>query len=141
VADVYVLASPAPTLYVYPSTVHPATTVSGGPSLAPVYAPARTPRVMRDKGSRRYRLTILGAARVTRSARLDLAVAATATTGSTRARGELRASTTQTVRPQGMRVAMRTQTRVAATVRSTDHRRLSLSPVVFDLLLDDWETP
>jgi hypothetical protein len=94
---------------------------------------------MRDRGSRRYRLAVLGAARVTRSARLDLAVTATATTGSTRARGELHASATQTVRFQGMRTAACAQTRVAALVRAADHHHLSLSPVVFDLLLESWD--
>ena len=38
-ADVYVLASPSPTLYIYPSQTHPQATIFSGPVWQPV--PAR----------------------------------------------------------------------------------------------------
>lgn len=134
-ADVYVLASPSPTLYVYPSAPHPASAVIGGP----VYAPTRAPRVMRDRGQLRYRVTILGAARLTAAAAFAVTVTAK-TSGSTRASSQVHTSTTRTIRPQGMRGAsLRAQTSVATSVRCADHTHMSTPLVVFDLLLESWD--
>jgi hypothetical protein len=56
VADVYILASPPPTLYVFPAQVHPATQV---PFSGPAWQPIRLPRRREDDDE--TALAVLGA--------------------------------------------------------------------------------
>lgn len=136
---VYALASPAPTVYAFPAQIHPSSTVAGGGFIGPVYAPTRTGRVYRDRGRLRYRVTVSGRATVQsrgllaveleRTARPALLAAGARFTYSTAT------TTTAAIRGQTQAVAAATRT----TVGVADHRYLSLSPVVFDLLLESWD--
>lgn len=71
-SDVFVLASPAPTLYVYPDGLHPPTPTSGGapgrgryPYVFPILTPVRPDDETDDPAEQRrrdeYALALLGA--------------------------------------------------------------------------------
>lgn len=136
-ADVYVLASPSPTLYVYPSTVHPTT---GGPPLAPVFTPARAPRRLRDSGSHRYRLAVLGRAQIRADGVTQHVTVAASGAGRSRAAGAVGLSTSRSVQIRGTRGAARAVANVAALVRCADHTHLALPLPLFDLLTESWDS-
>lgn len=140
-ANVYVLASPAPTLYVYPSVQHPVTV--SGPPIGPAYQPHR--RTTPARGSGRLQFRVIAAA----SARLrDAQARAHRTTVSIHPRPIRTAvrlgppSAFISPHPRVVRAPDRGRAQVATAmrVRCADHRHLSLPLPVFDLLLESWDS-
>lgn len=139
-ADVYVLASPTPTLYVYPSAQHPATV--GGPLLGPVFQPTRRTATARGRGRLQFRVTAAASARVRAARARSHRITLTSRFRPARAAGRLPSLVASaTAQPLVVRATERGRTQVTAgaLVRCDDHRHLSLPPVVFDLLLESWD--
>jgi hypothetical protein len=137
VADVYVLASPAPTLYVYPSQVHPtATQAVGGGLLGPVFQQNRPRRTLRDKGTLRYRVHATGRATARDHGRFEHQVALALTPRPLASAGALNVTSATTVTPLPLRSSARSQVQASSLIRCHDHRHLAVSPLVFDLLFD-----
>lgn len=139
-ADVYVLPSPSPTLYVYPSAQHPAAV--GGPLLGPVFQPHRRTAPARGRGRLQFRVTVAASARLRAAQARSHRTTLTARLRPARTAGRLPSLVASaTTQPLVVRATERGRTQVTAgaLVRCADHRHLSLPPVVFDLLLESWD--
>ncbi len=137
-SDVYLLASPAPTLYVYPSALHPqpAPVPGGG---GPVWTRNRQPRALRGKGSLRYRITLTAHATITASAPTTVTPRWQVTPASLRSSGATQRALTCQARPAPLRASGRAALVTATRLRTRDHHHLPLSWPLLDLLTESWD--